>query len=175
MRNRHDRNAYGVCLGILSIILMCALGISQGVQGVFLKKDCLGYLKRAADANTVEVAHREITVAIDYIEKNHLTSGYTSVVYNTPDEDIGFWHENLKAAQAELAAVMNNPASTSLERSNVLMKLRETLLDKGESGDHLTYPSGLAWYPHNATYALAYTMLIIVCGASFLLAEVHKS
>ena len=36
-----------------------------------------GYLKRAADANTIILANEEFSKAISYLESNNLTSGYT--------------------------------------------------------------------------------------------------
>ena len=133
-----------------------------------MDKYCLGYLKRAADANTVSVAHRELSKALKYLESKKLITGYTSVIYTTPDEDIGFWYTNIKAAQDELVSVMKNPKSTPLERSNVLMKLRETLLDKSGGNDKLTYPHGIAWYPHNSVYAFVYTVFILIASISLI-------
>lgn len=44
-----------------------------------LKQNVSGFLKRAADANTIELANQELTKALDYLEANNLTSGYTSI------------------------------------------------------------------------------------------------
>lgn len=118
------------------------------------KQNVSGYLKRAADANTIELANQELTKVIDYLEANKLTNGYTSIVYQTPDEDIGFWYKNLKASQKELATLNSNSA---LEKTNVLMKLRETLLDTGER-TKVTVPSGLAIYPNNKLGAVLMTL-----------------
>jgi len=123
-------------------------------QSIIFDKDCGGYLKRAADANTVEMAEKQLQVALSYLEQHNLTQGYTSIIYNTPDEDIGFWYDNLRESLNELQNV--NVESSQLERSNVLMKLRETLLDQTDQGDSLTKPEGIAIYPHN--------MIFMICG-----------
>lgn len=47
--------------------------------------------------------------------------------------------------------------ATPLEKTNVLMKLRETLLDSGGEGDVVTLPDGISVYPYNKAYA--YTAL----------------
>ncbi len=39
-----------------------------------------------------------------------MTSGYTSILWQTPDEDIGFWYTNLKASQQELQNLQSNNA-----------------------------------------------------------------
>lgn len=107
---------------------------------------CGGHIKRAADANTVKMAEDELNIAIKYLDENHITSGYTAVIYNTPDTDVGFWYNNLKSSREELGKVTEE--TSQLERTNVLMKLRETLLD----GNHVTMPNGIGAFPHNALY-----------------------
>jgi len=133
-------------------------------------QDCEGYLKRAADANTVELAKKQLDIALNYIENEGLTNNYTSVLWKTPDEDISFWYTNLIAARIDLESITED--STGLERSNMLMKLRETLLDQGESSMHVTHPSGISLYPHNGMLGtIAFIgfglMLVSSCGMLF--------
>lgn len=139
------RKALGLLLVIGPMIVFGAFIY----QKTMFKKHVSGYLKRAADANTIELAHEELTRALTYLEENDLTKGYTSVLYETPDEDIGFWYRNLKASKEELEK-LENPSA--LERTNVLMKLRETLTDSGEK-TRVTTPDGIHLYPNNAIWA----------------------
>ena len=110
---------------------------------------CEQYLKRAADANTVEMAKTQLTTALTYMEQHNLTSGICSIFLQQPKNDVGFWYNNIKAAKAELDSLPINV--TPLERTNVLMKLRETLVDQGESTS-ITLPSGISQYPNNKTF-----------------------
>ena len=112
--------------------------------------ECGGHIKRAADANTVELAAKEMKTVVTYLEANGMTNGYTSILYDTPDQDVGFWYQNLKASLGELEKI--TPETTQLERSNILIKLRETLLDHGESVT-VTKPNGISLYPNNIGYA----------------------
>ena len=114
-------------------------------------QNCLGYLNQAADANTVELALDRLGKALDYVEEKGWTDGYTSILWKTEDENIGFWYSNLKASQQELIEALG---SSQLEQTNVLMKLRETLTEPTDSGIAITYPSGLWKYPNNALYAV---------------------
>ena len=43
--------------------------------------------------------------------------------------------------------------ATQLEKSNILMKLRETLIDQGQIV-HVTVPRGISVFPHNTAYFL---------------------
>lgn len=141
--------------GIMLMLPALLLNSVLIVNGIILEKDCTGYLKRAADANSSELAQKEMHTALTYIEENRLTSGYTSVLYKTPDDDIEFWYRNLKQAKRELDVVATPKKGSSLEesnaQSNVLKKLRETILDRRAGGEEsVTCPPGLAWYPYNA-------------------------
>lgn len=119
---------------------------------------CIDYLKRAADANTIDLAKKELDKALNYMEKHNLTNDFTSVFYKSPDEDIEWWYINTKTARTELDEV--KPDATPLEKSNVLMKLRETILDGGAKGATVvTAPHGISRYPHNALY-----MFIFIFG-----------
>jgi hypothetical protein len=111
-----------------------------------------GRLKRAADANTVEMAERELQAALTVMEARGMTSGYSSVFYQTPDDDIGYWHNNLKTSLEELEALPQD--ASPLEKSNMLLKLRETILDHDSDGESVTAPSGISVFPHNKLYAL---------------------
>ncbi len=147
------KNIVSVLL-ILSSLTIFGLRISKKVT---FQQNVSGLLKRAADANTIELANEELTKALDYLEANNLTSGYTSILWKTPDEDIDFWYRNLKASQEEL---QNLQSESALEKTNVLIKLRETLVDTGES-TKVTVPDGLSVYPNNKLWALLMTIATI--------------
>lgn len=142
-------------IGIAAVaaVLPATLLLTLFVRSVSFDRECGGRLKRAADANTVEVARREIGAALAYLERENMTQGYTSVLYRTPDEDVGFWYSNLKAAQGELDAV--GEGATKLEKSNVLMKLRETILDQSSDGKTVvTKPDGISVFPSNLAFGI---------------------
>lgn len=135
----------------LLLLVFCISACGARIyKGIVFKQNVTGYLKRAADANTIDLASVELGKAITYLEKNNLTTGFTSIIYQTPDEDIDFWYRNLKASEDELK---NLNSTSALEKTNVLMKLRETLLDTGEK-TKVTIPPGLAVYPHNTLWAI---------------------
>lgn len=122
-----------------------------------------GYLKRAADANTIEIAQTELKRTLDYLEENNITKGYTSVMWRTPDEDIEFWYNNIKTSYVELEGLSDT--TTSLEKSNMLIKLRETLMDSGESGSYITVPEGISRFPNNLMWGiLMWVAVLIIIG-----------
>lgn len=156
---------------ILTIFILSVITV-RIVKSVSINQNCTGYLKLAADANTVETAKEQLQKSIHYLESNKLTDGYTSVLWKTPDEDVGFWYKNLKASEKELMKV--DSTTTSMEKTNLLMKLRETLLDNGEKGTNITVPDGLSVYPNNLIWGilswlalLSFTSLLLIIGVEF--------
>lgn len=151
----------GCFFTICTFVLLATIGTYIGM-GIVFNVNCSGHLKRAADANTIEIAKTELDIALEYLEQEGLTEGYTSVLYKTPDEDISFWYSNLKAASVELGNISAD--ASTLETSNALMKLRETLLDKGEKSEHITAPAGISRYPYNGILGtlMVFSMLFML-------------
>jgi hypothetical protein len=150
-------------LAVLFTLSLLVFSGARTVAYINFGRNCEGYLKRAADANTIDLAAKNLEIAIKYADANNLKSGYTSIVYRTPDEDIGFWYENLTASLKELRAV--KPEASQLEKTNVLIKLRETLLDQGQSTS-VTAPNGISVYPSNGAWA-AWGFLSFIFAAVF--------
>ena len=139
------------------------------VKSIKFDQQCGGYLKQAADANTPELALERLNVAIDYIEDNNLTDGYTSLLWNTEDENVGFWYRNIIACREELQSCLE---SNQLEKTNVLMKVRESLTDSSKGSVSLTVPCGISKHPSNWLWAVMLTLSIIVsvaCAVDLLL------
>ena len=133
------------------LLFICAGGFDIYRYVKLYEIDVAGHLKRAADASTIELAKSELEFALKNMETYGWTQGYTSIVYNTPDEDIGFWYKNIKDSLKELNQV--GESVSALERTNILLKLRETLLDhRGERGEAVTHPTGVAMHPYNALF-----------------------
>lgn len=147
-KTKHMKKLF-ILLTHLFIFASISIDIYQRIE---MNKNCIGYLKQAADANTINVAKAQLSKSLNYLEKNSMTTGYTSILYNTPNEDVGFWYSNLKISYNELSKIDSN--SSSLEKTNILMKLRETILDNNEKGDSVTVPPGLARYPYNLLWAI---------------------
>lgn len=135
---------------MLIIISWSSVRIVEAYQ---FDKNAGGHLKRAANANTVEMASNELKTALNYLEENSLTSGSTYILFDTPNKDIGYWYDNIKSSQEELEKVTKD--ASQLETSNLLMKLRETLTDQNsDGGTSIIVPPGISISPHNLLFAL---------------------
>ena len=142
---------------ITSTIGLIILTIFVTVHHFQFTIGCRDYLKRAADANTIQTAKVELRTATAYMQANKLTDGHVSIFLKQPKNDIGFWFNNLMASFKELEAVGED--ATQLEKSNVLMKLRETILDDTAKGTVVTTPSWVSIHPHNG---IVFFLLIVI-------------
>ena len=143
----------------IPVLLFLAWSAFRIVAAVQFDQNAEGHLKRAADANTIELAQQELDTTLKYLEENNLTSGYTSILYNTPDEDIAFWYTNLKSSLKKLSGVSSQ--ASELEKTNVLIKLQETLLDQGRE-TRVTVPAGISIYPLNRIACLLGIFIFIL-------------
>lgn len=138
---------FGKILLIAGMLLGIVLSVFAISWNIAFETGCSGHMERASNANTVEMAISEMKMVIDYAEKHDLTSGTTKIFFNYPQYDIGFWYQNMKASLGELTSLKKNAAP--LERSNMLLKLRETLTSQGDGKEKLIVPSGISMFPYN--------------------------
>lgn len=163
-----------VVLAVFFGLVFLFWGGARVVSSISFDRNCGGYIKRAADANTVELAKENLSVALEYLQRTDNTSGYTSILWTTPDEDVSFWYGNLSASLEELKLVQ--PQATQLEKSNLLMKLRETLLDHGAEGaTSVTCPEGISISPHNKSYCFWGLMSGLLCCIFLIVTAVEYS
>ncbi|MCA5006478.1 hypothetical protein [Sphingobacterium bovistauri] len=156
-------------LSIILVILCLAVVGYRIYLSKNLEMNMTAYLERAANANSIELAATELRTAMTYLESNNINSGYTSILWNDPSEDIGFWYTNLKVSLEELEQLNT---SSSLEKSNVLLKLRESLLNnKG----NVIVPKGLGLYPNNTIWAVLTTTSLIFGLVGVILYSALKS
>lgn len=127
---------------------------------------CSGHLKRAGDANTIELAIKELDQAVSWLEYKGFTEGSCHIFFAMPSNDIGFWYRNLADSLKELKSV--SPDASMLERSNILMKLRETLMDQNSQGSTITKPRFMYWYPRPVVGLLVFSIFALLALRFFI-------
>ena len=148
-----------IMLAFIMFVVPCIPWTISIVEGIQFSANCGDYLKLAADANSIDMAEKHLTSAITYLENNNLTSGHTKIFIYYPKNDVGLWYENLKTAQTQLQE-MQAGEYTELEQSNMLMKLRETILDENGA---LTKPEGISLHPNYTTMFWFNMLLWLPC------------
>ena len=138
------------------VIFVSSLGY-RTYKDIQFDIQCKGYLELAANANSIELAKSNLDKAIQYIEKNQLTSGNSALFIKKPSNNITFWYANLKACQKEIWE-LSVKGGTTLEQTNLLMKLRESLLNN----EVVIVPEFLSIYPYQKV-----TILMLYISAIF--------
>lgn len=166
----------GVCTFILFWCMFFILPLAyietfNWLKATRYKIGCEGHLKLAANSNSPEIASKELDAALKYCQEHHLTEGSSHVCWATPSTDVGFWYGNLKSANDDLKSLSVD--AQPMEKSNMLIKLRETILDHGKDGEYVADPDYIWQYPDQATYywgsTIAGVWLIIGCLIAFII------
>jgi hypothetical protein len=140
---------------IVSLVLLAPM-IYQDIEfGI----NCESYLKSASDDPSIELAKIDLDIALKYLEDNGLTNGYSYYFIRDRQSDVGFWYTRLKTARSELDTISDD--ASGLETSNILMKLRETLLD----GEGIVAPPGISSYPYQRWFA--FSLILGIIGLTF--------
>ena len=137
-------------LAIIFTIAFGAWALVRTVKVYQFENNCEVYIERAANASSVEIAKEELGKAIKYAEDNNLTEGIVSIFLKRPQNDVGYWYKNMKTAYEELDNLHKD--ATALEKTNLLMKLRESLVDTVDGTTYVVSPQGISIYPNNVAY-----------------------
>ena len=145
---------------VLTIVFVASI-IANSVMMFQFKTNCEQYIKRAAEASNVETAKEELAKAVHYAESNNLTEGNTGVFFNQPKNDVGYWYKNMKQAYDELNKLPED--ATQLEESNLLMRVRETLVFDGKLNVQVTHPENIHLYPNVVAFVIWMLGSGIIC------------
>jgi hypothetical protein len=147
--------------GVVACVPLVCVGIATWYQSYSFDVGCGNYLKRAADAPSIEMASAAMDTAIAYCRRNELTHGNGAIFFKKPEHDIGYWFNQLVSADEELDQALQEGGE--LIESNALMKLREVLLDASASGDSLTLPANISIAPNQLMWHAMFWVSGFLC------------
>lgn len=160
---------------IIFTILLIITGVFHFSRSYTFNRDIGDWLKLAADAPSVERADEFLGHAISEIDDRDLTDGNSAYIFDQPSTDIGIWYSQIQGAKQTTASILervqNDSLSvTQLERDNALMKIREVLLDQGESGTDVTLPKNITIFPFQWLFLISYLVTLIIAAACWIAA-----
>ncbi|MFC3813303.1 hypothetical protein [Lacihabitans lacunae] len=159
-------------LGIVLILICILIYRSRYQKESILNQKVTNNLTKAVNASTKEIASEELTKTLTYLKSKKLTKGFTSIMWKTKNEDIGYWYENLEASKRKLQP---QKSANRLENTLALKKLNEAIMDTGKKTRPIV-PEGLAVYPNNKQWAFLMTIatLMAIIGTTILIHEADK-
>lgn len=137
---------FGSLLGT-SIALLITFIVIITAKSWSFDSNCVVYIERAANSNSVELAQTNLEKGTSYLEQHDITKS----------DRVEFLHKNLEAAITNLENVKNS--SNQLEKSTVLSNVRVTLkttLDTTLKSDPVSYAIT------TSPYAIAYLLWLII-------------
>ena len=160
---------------ILATALFLVVATIRIVSDIQYDRNIEGFLKQTADSNSIELAEERLEMAIAGIDRDGICPNFqdktaqchTSIFWRTPDENVAFWRRNLSDTLTGLKNMSPKDRQDESKSGIQLVKVRETLLDSGKSGDFVTSPQGISVYGNNGILAVlvALTLSLTVIGA----------
>lgn len=148
---------YILAIAFIFFGLFCGLAIIETDRN--FKENCVDHLTKATNTDSVETAKEELEKAIFFVETKNLTQGNTSIFLNKPENDIGYWYENLKSCYKDLEILPENLNPS--EKRNALMKLRKSLLDCSTTNSiRVKLPKNISSYPNRLSFLGLFLFII---------------
>lgn len=154
-------------IAIIGSTLFCGVVAFTIYKHYIFKKGCEDYLKLAADAPTLERAKNFTEQAINYIESKNLTTGNSGIIFKTPSNDLELWYGQIKAAYVNIVNIIEQDklktgSISQLTKDNMLMKLREVLVDVGDDDTEITLPKNITIYPNQVLICIWWIIALIM-------------
>jgi len=153
--NDHNKSLLGTIILIALIVITITFLSFRIFSFVNFNANCANYLRVATNAGTIENATYNADIAINFLKNHNLDSGFTSTLYKTQDENLEYFFKNLTDTVTSMKNLPQN--ASELEKSNVLLKFREVLLDNNS----LSIPTGISIFPFNIHCAILGWMLFV--------------
>lgn len=147
------------------------------------------YVVAAYNATTPEEAKLQYDRALSVMKENKMTEGSTSILYPSPEYNVGDWFAKVEKTEKDLTEMLKAPAVvddkkadpkvlTPWQKSLVENNVVKTKVDtKGNSHASFNAPEDISVHPYTLQYALwFYSSLIatLLFGAGFV-AKTHKN
>lgn len=156
-----------LCSGIFVFMTWAATVIVLSIQ---FDQKCSGHILNACNATTVELASSELRTALDYLEEKELITGYTSILYKTEKDNIGFFYNNVKNCYEYVETLKEQniePFNQALQLQSIKDKLVAELGHKNGKAEFIRKPQGISRYPHNLAYCIwvSSSILLLIIGS----------
>lgn len=120
------------------------------------------YIDGASKAKDIKSACEQINIANDYLVNNGLTSGYTSIISRTPDEDLFVFYQDIDKKMKYFCLTKDYT-----DESYII--LYQKYVDMREMKPHdISVPPGISIYPYNLLYLIWMFVSIVMAIISII-------
>ena len=165
-----NRKSGSVGLGLMCILVglfFTALACIPIVKGIVFNRDCGAYLERASQAPTPDIARVSLDKALAYLNENHMTEGNTYIIIPSPNDTLEWLYSRVSQARKVLDEI--TVKSTPLEVSNVMIRMKDSISEQGESGEHVILPVHVALWPYQLFWIVVSSVMSLLAITFFLI------
>ena len=150
--------------GIITIMCIASAIIST----IYFRIKCETPLRKAALAETIPEAKVNLDKAIQFVEQNWLTTGYSSLFFKEDEYNITKWYATLKSAQSEID-ILYVKGYDKVEELDALIALLIKLTDIPENkqcvflNDIVFVPTGIQFVPLYESVWIVFLFSITIC------------
>ena len=150
--------------GIITIMYIAGAIIST----IYFRVKCETPLRKAALAETIPEAKVNLDKAIQFVEQNQLTTGYSSLFFKEDEYNITKWYATLKSAQSEID-ILYVKGYDQVEELDALIALLIKLTDIPENkqcvflNDIVFVPTGIQFVPLYEFVWIMFLFSITIC------------
>ena len=150
--------------GIITIMYIAGAIIST----IYFRVKCETPLRKAALAETIPEAKVNLDKAIQFVEQNQLTTGYSSLFFKEDEYNITKWYAMLKSAQSEID-ILHVKGYDRVEEIDALIVLLIKLTDIPENkqcvflNDVVFVPTGIQFVPLYESVWILFLFSITIC------------
>jgi hypothetical protein len=121
--------------------------------------NCVYHLGEAMKStSSADYSKSEMERAVKYIEDRNLTSGFTSIVGNQPDENLSLWYYDIRGKQAYIDHLHDLPSDV---RKDQIADHAEYVNAFNMHRKDVDIPNGISIYPYNTLF-FVWSMISIV-------------
>ncbi len=139
----------------LSTLAFLFWAVTRGNLYNQFNEGCYMELKRAVSTSSRHEAYGFLEKAKLFLQKKKTTSGSTSIVFPTDDDDLGKWYNNITKAQEKII-------------SGNLLAAKKVIAERHPFKGHLVVhiPHGVSAYPNNLAFACWGVFSLLIACAS---------
>ena len=169
------RRALFTIFGIITIMCIASAIIST----IYFRVKCEIPLRKAALAETLPEAKVNLDKAIQFVEQNWLTTGYSSLFFKDDEYNITKWYATLKSAQSEID-ILYVKGYDKVEELDALIALLIKLTNIPENkqciflNDIVFVPTGIQLAPLCESVWIVFLFSITICTILGITVDMEK-
>lgn len=158
------KGKFYVTLMIASVLVFAGWFVARVNAAIKFEEEVGGYLDNYVEAGNTQTAIENLDMAIKALEAKGLTEGQISIFWESPNNNVGIWYQNL----LESKKVLEESLKEGKRDQVIVLEKQRNGLKGSENNSSVRTPEGISIYPLNKAY-FGWCILSIVAFICFLI------